>query len=126
MALFARVFIPGERIACVMAVGQLPAFPGAAVAVVWRGGTGEGALCGDLQALLGAIGWATLAQVARTGLKDVPPDRQLFWPVLVSAPILLVAAVFFGPLVRELEPIHLCGLAFQVVVVVTFGHSFWL
>lgn len=126
MALLAHVFIPGERITRVKAVGQLLAFLGAAVAIFWRGDSGEGALLGDLLALLGAIGWATLALIARTGLKDVSPDRQLFWQVLVSAPILLVAAVFFGPFVRELEPIHLWGLAFQIVVVVTFGFSFWL
>ena len=126
MALFAHVFIPGERITRVKAVGQLLAFLGAAVAIAWRGDSGDGALLGDLLALLGAIGWAALALIARTGLKDVAPDRQLFWQVLVSAPILLGAAVFFGPFVRELEPIHLWGLAFQIVVVVTFGFSFWL
>ena len=126
MALFAHVLIPGERITRVKAAGQLLAFLGAAVAIAWRGDGGEGALLGDLLALLGAIGWAALALIARTGLKDVSPDRQLFWQVLVSTPILLVAAVFFGPFVRELEPIHLWGLAFQIVVVVTFGFSFWL
>ncbi|MEM9972245.1 MAG: DMT family transporter, partial [Pseudomonadota bacterium] len=33
---------------------------------------------------------------------------------------------FFGPLIRELEPIHLWSLAFQVVIVVTFGFTLWL
>ncbi len=126
MALLAHAFLPGERITRRKAVGQLLAFLGAAVAIFWRGDGGEGALLGDLLALLGAMMWAALTLIARTGLKDVEPDRQLFWQVLVSAPILLVAAVFFGPFVRELEPIHLWGLAFQIVVVVTLGFSFWL
>ena len=46
--------------------------------------------------------------------------------MIVSAPILFVAAPFFGPFIRELETIHLWGLAFQIVVVVTLGFAFWL
>ena len=43
-----------------------------------------------------------------------------------SAPILFLAAPFFGPFIRDLEPIHLWGLAFQIIVVVTLGFAFWL
>ena len=33
--------------------------------------------------------------------------------------------MFFGPLIRDLEPVHLWGLAFQIVIMVSFGFSFW-
>ena len=48
------------------------------------------------------------------------------WQVGVSAPLLLIAAMFFGPFIRELEPIHIIGLVFQIVVVVSAGFIFWL
>ena len=125
-ALMAHFLIPGERITPVKAAGQALAFAGVVIAILWRDKGGETSLLGDLLALFGAIGWASLALVARTSLKDVAPDRQLLWQVTVSAPILLVAALFFGPFIRDLQPIHLWGLAFQIVVVVTFGFVFWL
>jgi drug/metabolite transporter (DMT)-like permease len=51
---------------------------------------------------------------------------QLVWMVMVSAPILLVASLFFGDLVRDFEIIHLWGLLFQSIVVVAGGFLFWL
>ena len=51
---------------------------------------------------------------------------QLFWMVLVSTPILLLLAPFFGPLVRDLQPVHLVGLVFQASVVVAGGFITWL
>ena len=51
---------------------------------------------------------------------------QVFWQVLVSTPILLLAAPLFGPLVRDLAPTHLWGLGFQIVVIVSAGFIFWL
>ena len=51
---------------------------------------------------------------------------QLFWMVLVSGPILLLAAPFFGPLVRDLQPEHVAGLIFQSSLVVAGGFIGWL
>lgn len=125
LALMSHVLLPGGRITGTKAAGLALAFLGMVVAIAWRGGGGEVSLLGDLLAVLAAIGWAGVALIARTGLKDLSPDRQLFWQVLVSAPILLFAALFFGPFIRDLEPIHLWGLAFQIVIMVSFGFSFW-
>jgi drug/metabolite transporter (DMT)-like permease len=126
LALMAHFVIPGERVTPLKAAGQALAFSGVVVAIAWRGGGGEASLAGDLCALVAAVGWAGLALVARTGLAGVAPDRQLFWQVLVSAPILLALAPLFGPLVRDLQAIHLWGLAFQIVVIVSAGFAFWL
>ncbi len=126
LALMAHVLIPGERITPVKATGQALAFAGMVVAILWRSNTGEASLLGDVLAVVAALGWAGLALIARTGLKGVAPDRQLFWQVLVSAPLLIFASLFFGPWIRALEPIHLWGLAFQIVIMVSAGFSFWL
>jgi len=50
---------------------------------------------------------------------------QLFWQVTLSIPILLIASLFFGPLVRDLEPLHVWALAFQILAVASFGFLFW-
>lgn len=126
LALLAHWLIPGERITKFKAAGQFLAFSGVAIAILWRAEGGGASLVGDLLALLAAVAWAGLAVVARTGLREVAPDRQLLWQVAVSAPILFIAAPFFGPFIRDLQPIHLAGLGFQIVVVVTLGFAFWL
>ena len=127
LALMAHAWIPGERLTQTRTAGLLLAFAGVVVAILWRGGDdGEASLVGDLFALLAAVFWAGIAFVARTGLSHVSPDRQLVWQVGVSAIILLVAAPLFGPLIRDLAPIHLAGLGFQIVVVAFAGFAFWL
>lgn len=128
LALGAHVLLPGERITAGKAAGLVLAFAGVAWAIVDRGGgEGAGSLAGDLCALASAFCWAGIALAARgTSLVRVRPEMQLFWQVSVSAPILLVLAPAFGPLIRDLAPIHLWGLVFQIVVVVTGAFVLWL
>lgn len=117
----------GERITPTKAAGLALAFSGCALAILSRPATGEASLAGDLCALGAAWGWALTAFVARRPvMRAEGPEMQLFWMVLVSAPILLLTAPFFGPLVRDLQPIHLVGLLFQASVVVAGGFITWL
>lgn len=126
MALGAHVLIPGDRIGPVKAVGLALSVSGVALALLTRD-EGIGSLAGDLFALGAGMGWATAGLMCRvTRLREARPEAQLFWQVLVSAPILLLLAPLFGDLVRDLAPIHLWGLAFQIVVVVSAGFIFWL
>lgn len=126
-ALLAHFLLPGQRITRTKALGLGLAFAGVAWAILSRGGGAGGSLIGDLCALGAAFGWAGIAMVARSPLlRDERPEMQLLWQVAVSTPILLGAAVLFGPLIRDLAPIHLWGLGFQIVVVVSFGFLFWL
>jgi len=128
LAIAAHFLMPDERITRIKAAGLLMAFGGVAYAIISRGAAGgDGSLTGDLFALGAAIGWAGIALVARvTRLSEVRAEMQVFWQVLVSTPILLLAAPLFGPLIRDLEPIHLWGLGFQIVVIVSAGFIFWL
>lgn len=117
----------GERITGTKATGLALAFAGCAVAILSRPASGEGSLAGDLCALGAAWGWALTAYIARRPvMRAEGPEMQLFWMVLVSAPILLVAAPFFGPLIRDLHPLHIAGLIFQSSVVVAGGFIAWL
>jgi drug/metabolite transporter (DMT)-like permease len=127
LALMAHWGLPGERITPVKGAGLILAFAGTALAILSRGGTGEGSLQGDLCALAGAVFWAATAFVARRPVMAAAgPERQLLWMVLVSGPILLVAAPAFGPLIRDLHAIHILWLVLQASVIVAGGFITWL
>jgi len=117
----------GERITGTKAAGLALAFAGCAVAILSRPTTGEASLAGDLCALGAAWGWALTAYIARRPvMRAEGPEMQLFWMVLVSAPILLLAAPLFGPLIRDLQALHIVGLVFQSSIVVAGGFIAWL
>lgn len=126
LALMAHLLVPDDRMSPMKALGLALATGGVAVALLDRD-SGAASLWGDLAALGAALGWAATALLAKASpLNRERPEIQLFWQVLISAPLLLLASLFFGELIRDLQPIHLWGLAFQIVVVVTFGFVFWL
>lgn len=126
LALLAHFFIPGEALTPLKGAGLALAVAGVVVAFAGRQG-GPASLAGDLLSIAGAMSWASLAFLAKgTRLRTLRPEVQLFWQVLVSAPILLAAAPLFGDLIRDVQAIHLWGLAFQVFIVVGAGFIFWL
>lgn len=127
LALMAHFGLPGERLTAVRLLGLLLAFAGTAIALLDRGGGGQASLTGDLCALGAALGWAGTAYLTRASrLRAVGAEVQLLWMVAVSAPILLLAAPAFGPLIRAFEPHHLLWLLFQASVVVGGGFIAWL
>lgn len=131
MALASHLLISGERITGRKALGLALAFAGVVLALGDRGIPAPGApqpnLAGDLLAVAAAMLWAAIALIAKaSGFREVRPEGQLYWQVLVSAPVLLIASLAFGPLVREPAAIHFAALAFQGVIVVAMGFIFWL
>ena len=127
LALMAHFGLPGERISRLKAMGLALAFAGTAWAILDRSASGAGSLAGDLCALAAAVAWAATAFVARKPtMAKVGPEMQLFWMVLVSTPILLAASLFFGPFIRDLQPLHIALLFVQAGVVVAGGFIAWL
>jgi drug/metabolite transporter (DMT)-like permease len=45
--------------------------------------------------------------------------------VAVSGPILLLLAPLLGDLIRDVQPIHIAGLVFQIFAVASFGFLLW-
>ncbi|WP_433988994.1 DMT family transporter [Sulfitobacter sp. TBRI5] len=125
LAIAAHLFLPGERLTPLRVVGLALAMAG----VIWALSNRDGADVswqGDLAALGAALGWTSIALMVRaTKLNTVKPEVQLLWQVAVSAPILLLLAYASGDLVRDLQMIHLAGLAFQIVCVASLGFLFW-
>uniref|UniRef100_UPI0040484AD1 DMT family transporter n=1 Tax=Yoonia sp. TaxID=2212373 RepID=UPI0040484AD1 len=126
LAILAHLFVEGDKISLRKALGLGFALSGVAWAILVRD-SGTPNIWGDLAALGAAIGWAVTALLAKASpLRKLRPEMQLMWQVGVSAPILLLLAPLFGDLIRDLAPIHLWGLAFQIVIVVSAGFIFWL
>ena len=123
----AHFLIPGEGLTPVRIVGLLLAFPGVAVAFADNhSSVSDKAIYGDIMCLFGAVMWAAIALLARTtNLSKANPQMQLVYQLVVSAPIMLFASLYFGPWIRELQPFHLAIFSFQSIVVVAFGFSFW-
>lgn len=125
MALCAHVLFPGEQLTRLKVAGLVMAMAGVALALADRGG-GDVSWTGDLLALVSAFLWAGIVLCVRlTPLSEALPAQQLLVQVAVSAPILLLLAPLFGPLLRGPEMIHFAGLAFQIVAVASLGFLAW-
>ncbi len=125
LALMAHFLLPGEQLTAGRGVGLALAMAGVALALLDRN-SGTASWTGDLLSLLAALCWAGIVLCVRlTPLSEVPPAQQLICQVAVSAPILLLIAPLFGPLMREVEPIHVAGLLFQILAVASFGYLIW-
>lgn len=125
LSLIAHVMFPGERLTGVKLVGLGLAMSGVAIALADRSG-GQVSWTGDLLALTSAFCWAAIIVCVRlTPLSQVPPAQQLMFQVMISAPILLVLAPFFGPMIRDVAPIHIAGMLFQIIGVASLGFLVW-
>ena len=127
MGVLAHFYLPGERLTPLKAAGLGLAFAGTTWAILSKNASGQPSVLGDICALFAAWGWAGTAFVARKSrLRAAGPEAQLFWMVLVSAPLLLVASIFFGPFLRDIQPVHWLWVVFQAGVVVAGGFITWL
>ena len=130
LALAAHFLFPGERLTLSRAAGFLIGFVAVALVLATQApGTAptDSTLMGDLAALAAGIFWASIILCVRlTRLQEAAPESQLFWQLLVSAPLLLaLAPVYGGDWVRDFN-------AFQALIFVThslgavaFGFVFW-
>ncbi len=127
LALAGHFFLADDRLTPAKLIGLIVALCGVAWALFGRDPETGGSIWGDLAALIAAFGWAGLTLVTKgSALNKVRPELQLLVQLAVSGPLLLLLSFFMGDLIRDLGPIHLAGLAFQIIVVVAAGYVFWL
>lgn len=126
LAMAGHLLLPGERLSRVRVLGLTLAMGGVVLALSDRNG-GQTSLMGDLMALLAALQWAAIALFIRiTPLSRVVPEMQLLVQVAVSIPVLLGLSLLFGDLLRDPQPVHLLGLLFQSVFVISLGYLVWM
>ncbi len=130
LAMAAHFLFPGERLTPRRTLGFGLGF--AAVALVLAGqATGtvsaDGSLLGDLAALAAGLCWASIVVCARlTPLQTTQPETQLFWQLLVSAPVLMaLAPLYGGDFVRDFDGFQLAIFLIHALGVVAAGYVFW-
>ena len=85
VAAVAHFLIPGEKLTPARTIGLVLAGTGVIVALAGGSQTaGSNALLGDFMALLGALGWAGIALIARTtAFSTIKPAVQLLYQLTV-------------------------------------------
>jgi len=127
VALAAHFLIPGERLTLIRILGLVLAILGVTIALSNSTSTsGPYALFGDLMALLGAVGWASIAIIARTTkFSTIKPEAQLFYQLIVSAALLLPLSLMLGDALNQPAAYHWAIFALQVVFVVCTCFLLW-
>ncbi len=127
VALGAHFLIPGEKLTPIRLAGLLLAGAGVVIALSNQNlQAGDFSLRGDIMALLGAVGWAAIALVARTTkFSTITPDLQLLYQTSVSAVLLFVLTYFVGHGLKDPTATHWMIFAFQVVFIVCIGFMTW-
>lgn len=127
VALVAHFVFPNERLTPIRSLGLLLAFLGVILALSNNDAPAtDKAFIGDILCLAGAVFWAGIALLARLSkLSKSSAEMQLIYQLTISAPIILFAAMYFGPLIRDLQPFHIGILAAQIVLIASFGYTFW-
>ncbi len=125
LALIGHFVLPGERLTPQRGLGLVLAMSGVVMALLDRSGA-HVSLLGDALGLSAAVCWAGIALTVRlTPLAQEKPEVQLLWQLAISAPVLMIAAFLIGDTIREIQPIHLWGMLFQVFCVASFGFLWW-
>ena len=125
MSIAAHFLLPGEQLTRTRLAGLVLAMAGVVVVMADRNAA-QASLTGDLLALVAALAWASIPLMLRmTALSRVPAESAQLWQVMASAPMLLVLAPFFGPLLRDVGPEHVAYMAYQILAVATFAFLLW-
>ncbi len=131
VALGAQLFVKTENLSRVQILGMIIAFGGIIVAFneSLNLPTRE-MLVGDCMLLGAAVFWGSVTVVIKASpLTHISPSKTLLYQLGVSAPILFLASVALGEGgIRDLSPVVMASLIYQVVWVafITYVVWFWL
>jgi drug/metabolite transporter (DMT)-like permease len=119
--------IPQERLNVRQWAGVFVAFAGIVVAFGDGFASGRGTLLGDFFGVMGAVLWASTTLLIRASrLSEISADKTLFYQLVVSAPVLFVAAWLLGePGVTKLTPLVIATFAYQCIVVTFASYLTW-
>ena len=127
VAVAAHFLIPGELLTRARICGLALACIGVVVALLHNNDpASDKALTGDVLCLIASVLWAAIAILARTtNLSKSSPEMQLLYQLAVSAPLLLLGAIWLGETWREPTAFIMAIFGFQVLVVVSVGFLSW-
>mgnify|MGYP000011755782 CR=1 FL=1 len=117
-----------ERLTPTKIVGLLAAFGGVVIVFFDRLSLPSSmALVGDVLCLAAALLWAANTLIVKgTRLRFASPEKTLIIQLAVSAVMILPISPFFGPFVRDLTPLVVAAVAYQVIIVVAISYLVWI
>jgi drug/metabolite transporter (DMT)-like permease len=126
VALGAR-FLPGERLGVWQWLGLALSFAGVALALGVPAPAADSlALIGDVMMILAAALWgATTLVIKASALARAPHEKTLLYQLVVSAPILAVAAAVFGERMSLPSAVPLASLAYQTIWISSVTYVAW-
>lgn len=128
VVLGSRWLIPGDRFSAQQWAGLALSFCGIAVAFgVPTPAAHPREALGDLMILAGAAGWAaTTLLIKASPLTGAPAEKTLLYQLVVSAPILVAAALMSGQRLDAVPSlVPMVSLAYQTVWVVSLTYVIW-
>ena len=124
----ARLFIPGDRFRAEQWLGLALSFAGIVIAFgVPMPASSPHQLLGDLMLVCAAAAWAaTTLLIKASALNQVRAEKTLLYQLVVSAPLLALAALWFGERVHGMpSPVALGAFAYQTLWVVSVTFAVW-
>jgi drug/metabolite transporter (DMT)-like permease len=123
-----RWLIPGDRFDLLQWLGLLLSFVGIGIAFgLPTPAADPRQALGDLMLVGGAAAWATTTLIIKTSaLNRVSAEKTLLYQLVVSAPLLGLAAVVFGEHIAALpSPVAIGAFVYQAVWVVSVTFTIW-
>ncbi|HTT49556.1 MAG TPA: DMT family transporter [Pseudolabrys sp.] len=128
VVLGARIVLPADRFGAAQWLGLALSFAGMLIAFgVPTPALGPRQLTGDLMMVAAAVFWAaTTLLIKASPLTRVPAEKVMLYQLVVSAPIMGVAAALTGERIAHApSALALGALAYQTVWVVSFTFVVW-
>lgn len=94
-AIFAHLWIPGERLSVTKTLGVIVAFSGVFVTVAQDLGNGESSLLGDILVLVSGSFLGLRVVVTKLLVQSIHPYRLLVWYLALSLPVYALLSVLF-------------------------------
>jgi drug/metabolite transporter (DMT)-like permease len=128
VALGARWFLPAEGLASSQWLGLALSFAGVAVAFgVPQPASDERSLLGDAMMIGAAVAWAATTLVIKaTALARAPHEKTMLYQLVVSTPLLALAAILLGEkMTTKPSMLALGSLGYQTIWVVAITFVVW-
>jgi len=128
VALGSRWFIPGDRFYPSQWVGLVMSFIGIVIAFgLPTPAADPRQMLGDLMAVGGAVAWgATTLVIKASALNRISSEKTMLYQLVVSAPLLAIAAILFGEHIDAIPSALAVGaLLYQAVWVVSVTFVIW-
>jgi drug/metabolite transporter (DMT)-like permease len=128
VALGSLWFIPSDRFTPLQWVGLVMSFVGIVIAFgLPTPAADPHQMLGDLMAISGAVAWgATTLVIKASALNRVSSEKAMLYQLVVSVPILAIAAVAFGERVDAMPSgLAIGALLYQAIWVVSVTYVIW-